>query len=114
MATKYNQRSMQQAKKVKQVYQGGWTVTGTWEDSSQGRRCQVKDGVFLKSYAVKDELDGDDKQGSFVVNGDSVTLCAPWGRHGAIRTWVGNIEKNGTQIRWTGRKGETFWYKIKE
>ena len=112
MATKYNQRSMQQ--KAWRVKQGGWKVTGTWEDSSRGRRCQIMDGVFLKSYAVKDELDGDNMEGSLVVNEDSVTLCAPWGKHGAIRTWMGNIEKNGTQIRWKGRKGETFWYKITE
>lgn len=45
-------------------------------------------------------------------NPTKITLTAPWGKNKTLRKWEGEICDNQTKIKWKGRKGTSFWYKI--
>tara|TARA_Y100000389_G_scaffold200545_1_gene241209 strand:+ start:750 stop:1472 length:723 start_codon:yes stop_codon:yes gene_type:complete len=65
-------------------------------------------------YYVIDEEGGYNKKAVITFHHDTptkVTLRAPWGKNGALRTWEGEICDNQTKIKWTGRRGTSFWYK---
>lgn len=94
------------------------SLLGVWEDSMGGRRCTIKldDSDESKTCVVEEEnskkVNG--KIGVDYEEPNNVILDAPWGKNGEIRTWRGKIENGGTLIRWNGRRGESFWYKITE
>jgi hypothetical protein len=93
-------------------------LMGVWEDSMGGRRCTIKpdESDESKTCMVKEENSkkADGKIGMDYEDPNNVILTAPWGKNGEIRTWRGKIENGATQIRWYGRRGESFWYKITE
>jgi len=93
-------------------------LLGHWEDSMGGRQCTIKHDYSEDSKTcIVEEQDSNRANGNIGVDYEdptNVLLEAPWGKNGQLRTWRGKIESNGTRIRWEGRRGVSFWYKIAE
>ena len=63
-------------------------------------------------YVIEDGEIKNDGVITMLNNDNKVKLQAAWGKNGAMRTWCGEICDNQTKIKWTGRRGTSFWYKI--
>ena len=96
-------------------------LSGRWEDSAGMRHCFLLPHKNGDGYLIREQYEDSADERAFMhycpqsPNPSRVTLNAPWGYNGGMRSWEGNVNQNGTRITWTtGRRGISYWHKITE